>query len=174
LSEGETPDGVAPGDPTTWAPPLSYIVDFLPASIIFGIGLAIMVAPLTTALMTSVPAHNSGVASAINNAISRVGPQLAGALIFVAITASFYAGLAARVPSVDVNDPATRRVISPLNVQRDSRDSALVAAERDASTDAFRLAMLIAAGLLAAGAAVNAVGIRDPAVSPTAAPAPAG
>ena len=56
----------------------------MPGLIVFGIGLMIMVAPLTTALMTSVPKHNAGVASAVNNAISRVGPQLAGALIFVA------------------------------------------------------------------------------------------
>ncbi|HEY3125660.1 MAG TPA: MFS transporter, partial [Candidatus Limnocylindria bacterium] len=92
-------------DPSTYLPPTSYFVDLLPASLVFGLGLSMMVAPLTTALMTSVPVHNAGVASAVNNAISRVGPQLAGAVIFVAITASFYAGLATRVPSIDVNDP---------------------------------------------------------------------
>ena len=63
-----------PGDPSSWVPPGQYFVDFLPGQIIFGFGLAMMVAPLTTALMTSVPVRNSGVASAINNAISRVGP----------------------------------------------------------------------------------------------------
>lgn len=36
-------------------------------------------------------------------------------------------------------------------------------ASRSASTDAFHLAMLVAAGLLVTGAAVNAVGIRNPA-----------
>src|SRR5206468_2921421 len=101
-------------DTRTYLPPLSYAIDLLPGSLLDGLGLAMMVAPLTTALMTSVPVHSAGVASAVNNAISRVGPQLAGALIFVAITASFYAGLAARVPSVDVNDPYIRRTISPL------------------------------------------------------------
>jgi hypothetical protein len=154
------------GDPRTYVPPASYVVDLLPGSIVFGLGLAIMVAPLTTALMTSVPVRNAGVASAVNNAISRVGPQLAGALIFVAITASFYAGLQARVPSIDVNDPYTRRTISPLNVERPPasptpEDRARIAAEREASTEAFRLAMLIAAGLLATGAIANAVGIDD-------------
>ncbi|HVR89230.1 MAG TPA: MFS transporter [Candidatus Limnocylindria bacterium] len=147
-------------DPRSFVPPQSYLIDFLPGAVLFGFGLSIMVAPLTTALMTSVPSRNSGVASAINNAISRVGPQLAGALIFVAITASFYSGLHARVPAIDVNDEATRRAIAPLNVTKDP-DPARVAAQRDASTDAFHLAMLIAAGLLAAGAAVNALGIRN-------------
>ena len=40
-----------------------------------------MVAPLTTALMSSVPVRNAGVGSAVNNAISRVGSPLVGALI---------------------------------------------------------------------------------------------
>jgi len=153
-------------DPRTYLPPTSYLIDLLPASLLFGLGLAIMVAPLTTALMTSVPVHNAGVASAVNNAISRVGPQLAGALIFVAITVSFYTGLQARVPGVDVDDPDVRRRISPLNVVA-ARASAppetgdLIRAEREASTDAFHLAMLVAAALLAAGAVTNAVGIVD-------------
>jgi EmrB/QacA subfamily drug resistance transporter len=153
-------------DARTYVPPISYLTDLLPGAILFGIGLALMVAPLTTALMASVPVRNAGVASAVNNAISRVGPQLAGALIFVFITASFYAGLHARVPSIDVNDPYTRLTISPLNVERplaspSPDDLARLEAEREASTDAFHLAMLIAAALLAAGAVTNAVGIAD-------------
>jgi EmrB/QacA subfamily drug resistance transporter len=153
-------------DARTYLPPYGYVTDLLPGQILFGIGLALMVAPLTTALMASVPVRNAGVASAVNNAMSRVGPQLAGAIIFVAITASFYAGLHARVPSIDVNDPHTRLTISPLNVETPPpspapEDLARIAAEREASTDAFHLAMLVAAALLAAGAATNAVGIVD-------------
>ena len=171
----------AANDPSTWLPPASYFTDFLPGSLLFGFGLAIMVAPLTTALMTSVPPGRSGVASAINNAISRVGPQLAGALIFVAVTSSYYAALQARVPSVDVNNPDVRRTIAPLTVRledlraapgRQDDASRIAAAEQAASTDAFHLAMLIAAFLIASGAAVNAVGIRNR-VPSTAEPAPA-
>ncbi len=62
--------------------------------VVFGIGLMMMVAPLTTALMTSVPESNAGVASAINNAISRVGSPLVTAVIFVAVASSFYASIA--------------------------------------------------------------------------------
>jgi len=153
-------------DPGTYAPPPGYLGHVLPGQLLFGFGLSLMVAPLTTALMTSVPVRNAGVASAVNNAISRVGPQLAGALIFVAITGSFYAGLQARAPSVDVNDPYTRLRISPLTVERppaspSADDLGRIAAEREASTDAFHLAMLVAAALLAAGAAANAAGIVD-------------
>ncbi len=154
--------GFRPGAPGSYLPPGGYLVDFLPGFVIFGVGLTIMVAPLTTCLMTSVPARNSGVASAINNAISRVGPQLAGALIFVAITASFYAGLAARVPGLDVSSSEVRGQIAPLNLPAEGVPADQAAAARDASTDAFHLAMLISAGLLLSGAVVNAVGIRNP------------
>jgi EmrB/QacA subfamily drug resistance transporter len=153
------------GDPRTYVPTSGYLIDLLPGSLVFGFGLSIMVAPLTTALMTSVPVHNAGVGSAVNNAISRVGSPLVGALIFVAVTATFYASLQARVPNIDVNDPQTRLQISPLNVERppspSSDDLARISAEREASTEAFHLAMLIAAGLLAAGAITNAVGVLD-------------
>src|SRR5438034_11052059 len=103
------------GDPSTYVPPTSYLIDLLPASLLFGIGLTIMVAPLTTALMTSVPVHNAGVASALNNAISDVGPQLVAAVVFVAITASFYGTLAARVPGLDASSQAVRHQVAPLN-----------------------------------------------------------
>ena len=148
-----------PGDPSSWVPPTDYLIDFLPGQIVFGLGLAMMVAPLTTALMTSVPVRNSGVASAINNAISRVGPQLAGAVIFVAITASFYAGMAARLPGTNTSDPTFRHDYSPMNVPRTADERAQAA--RDESTNAFHLAVIVGAGLLAAGAIVNFVGISD-------------
>jgi hypothetical protein len=116
---------------------------------------------LTTALMSSVPVANSGLASAINNAISRVGPQLALALIFVGISATFYVGLASRLPSVDPSSPELRDAISPFNPPPPGTTAALAAAAREASTDAFHLAMLVAAGLLILGAVVNFVGIRN-------------
>jgi EmrB/QacA subfamily drug resistance transporter len=150
-----------PGDPASWIPPVGFVVDFLPGGIVFGAGLAIMVAPLTTALMTSVPPRNAALASAINNAVSRVGPQLVNALIFVGITAVFYSGIAARVQGVDTTSAALRDAIAPLNAPAASVAPALALAARDASTDAYHLAMLVAAGLLALGALVNALGIRD-------------
>ena len=159
-----------PGSPGSFLPPLSYITDFLPGSILFGLGVSILVAPLTTALMTSVPVRNSGVASAINNAISRVGPQLAGALIFVFLTANFYSYVASKLPSVNVNDSSFRSQVSPLNTPLDSH---LVAVMREASTSSFHIAVLVGAGLLLLGALVNAVGIRNAAAKKPAEPEPA-
>jgi len=158
--------------PSSLIPPLSYFADVLPGGILFGIGIMITVAPLTTALMTSVPAHNSGLASAINNAISRVGPQLAGALIFIFITNSFYGVMASHAGNVDVTTSSFRQHVSPLNPSGIPSMADIV---RTASTDAFHLAMLVATVLLLAGALVNALGIRNPrpASATETAPAPA-
>jgi EmrB/QacA subfamily drug resistance transporter len=152
-----------PGNPATYLPPASYFIDFLPGNVIFGLGIMIMVAPLTTALMTSVPVRHSGLGSAINNAISRVGPQLAGALIFVFLTASFYAYLAPHLPGVDVSAESFRANVSPLNTPS---EKSLAAIARDASTSSFHLAMLIGVVLLVAGAVVNAAGIQNHASRP--------
>jgi len=153
-----TPWRLQPGDPSSYVATLSYLVDFLPGSLIFGLGLTMMVAPLTTALMTSVPVHNSGVGSAINNAISRVGPQLAGALIFIFLTANFYTALASKLPGVDVSSTSFRNQVSPLNAPIDPH---LVAAVRDASTSSFHLAMIVGAAIILLGSVVNAIGIRN-------------
>jgi DNA-binding helix-hairpin-helix protein with protein kinase domain len=79
------------------------------------------------------------------------------------------------VPTIDVDDPAVRLRISPLNVVAVASSAppevtGLPQAEREASTDAFHLAMLIAAALLAAGAVTNAVGIVDDVAKKAAAP----
>ncbi len=148
-------------DSSTYLPPADYLVDILPASLLFGMGLAVMVAPLTTALMRSVPGRRAGIASAINNAVSRVGPQLAGALIFVVITQTFYASLGALVPGLDTSSPDVRDTFAPLNPVPDDVPDEQAAAANQASTDAFHLAMLTGAGLLVLGAVVNGLGIDN-------------
>jgi hypothetical protein len=145
-------------------PPGDYFVDLLPALLIFGAGLMVMVAPLTTALMTSVPKRNSGVASAINNAISRVGSPLVTALIFVAVVSTFYGAISEEVPSVDTSSTSFRQEVAPLNVRglaSEGADPELVDAAKRASTDSFHLAALVAAALMLVGAVVNGFGIRD-------------
>ena len=153
------------GDPASLVPPPSTLVDVLPAVLLFGIGISLVVAPLTSTLMGSVPSRNAGLGSAINNALSRVGAPLLGAVLFIAVSASFYDGLASRVPGLDTSDPAVRADIAPLNPPRDvSEDVALAA--REASVDAFRLAAILAAALLVAGAVANGAGLRGAAGEP--------
>ena len=162
LPASSVPWLAAIGDPATLVPPASFLIDVLPALVLFGVGMSLVVAPLTTALMSSVPVGNSGLASAINNAISRIGPLLATSVIFIAVSSAFFASLADRTPNVDVSSPQIRQQVSPLNAPHRDASEELQEGARGASTDAFHLAMLIAALLCASGAVVNWAGIEDP------------
>ena len=151
------------GDPSTLVPPLSVFTDVLPALLVFGVGIACVVAPLTSTLMGSIPTRHAGLGSAINNALSRVGSPLIGAVIFIVVSGTFYSGLSARVPSVDTSDPAVRAQLAPLNPPKGEVSAEVAQAAKEASVDAFRVAELLAAVLLVSGAAANFVGLRGPA-----------
>jgi hypothetical protein len=58
----------------------SYLLYVLPAVVVFGLGLAITVAPLTAA-MSSAPSDHAGIASAVNNGVARYGGLLAVAVL---------------------------------------------------------------------------------------------
>ena len=77
---------------TRVGPDISYVADLLPALLVYGVGLAIVVAPLTATVMGSVQERFAGVASAINNDVSRVAGLVAVAVIPLAagITGSDY------------------------------------------------------------------------------------
>jgi EmrB/QacA subfamily drug resistance transporter len=143
-------------DLSSLVPSSGYLTDILPGVLVFGLGLLLLVAPLTTGLMASVPNERSGLGSAINNAISRVGPQLAGALVFAFVTMSFYQALEPRLGNLDA--ARARERFAPINRPRDATPAELEAV-RAASRDAFGVAMLVCAGLYAGGAAVNALGL---------------
>jgi EmrB/QacA subfamily drug resistance transporter len=149
------------GSPATLVPPIDALIGPLPAGIIFGLGISLLVAPLTTGLMSSVPVRNAGIASAINNALSRVGQPLVAATVFIAVTGTFYASLAAAVPGTDPNAPEVRAAYEPLNPPPADAPAELASAARSASTDAYHVAVLVAAALLVGGAVVNAVGLRE-------------
>jgi len=151
---------LVPGDAISLLPPAGYLVDILPGQLVYGMGLALLVAPLSTALMGSVPPRRAGVASAINNAVARAGAPIVSALLFVALSAAFYPAIASLIPGLDVSSPAFRAAVQPLTPPDPALGPAVTAAATAASTDAFHLAMLATAALLAAGAAVNGFGLR--------------
>jgi EmrB/QacA subfamily drug resistance transporter len=149
-----------PSDAASLVPPLAYVVDVLPAQLVYGLGLAVLVAPLSTALMGSVPARRAGLAAAINNAVSRAGAPLVGAALFVAISATFYPALASLLPGTDTTTASFRAAVVPLAAPDPALGLAVAAAAREASTASFHLAMAVAAALFAVGAAVGWFGLR--------------
>ncbi|BCW11288.1 MFS transporter [Arthrobacter sp. NtRootA4] len=52
--------------------PLNYWTQVLPGQIVFGLGLATLVAPLTAAILGAVPPTEAGIGSAVNNAVARI------------------------------------------------------------------------------------------------------
>jgi EmrB/QacA subfamily drug resistance transporter len=147
--------------PSSLVPPPSMLVDVFPSLVLFGLGIALIVAPLTSALMSSVPPHNTGLGSAINNALSRVGQPIVGAILFVAVSATFYGALGARLPGIDTGDPAVRRAFPPMNPPRLDAAPSDVTASAQASVEAFHQAMVVAAVLLIIGALVSWFGLRE-------------
>jgi hypothetical protein len=79
------------------------------------------------------------------------------------VAASFYTTIGARVPGVDTGSREFRNAVAPLNQPSEDVAPEVRAAAKQASTEALHLAMLVAAGLVMAGAAVNGFGIRNPA-----------
>jgi EmrB/QacA subfamily drug resistance transporter len=156
--------------PASLVPPLDALIDVLPFALVFGLGISCVVAPLTSTLMGSISGRFSGVGSAINNSISRVGQPLLGALIFIPISAAYYASLGAAT-GLDTTDTGIRRAFQPLNPPAAGATAEQVAASTLASMEAYHLAMLVCAGLLVVGAAVSWYGLRERAGATGTAPA---
>ncbi|GAD83051.1 MFS transporter [Nocardia asteroides] len=62
-------------------PDANYLTEVLPGVLIFGLGLSVMVAPLTGAVLAAVPVADAGIASGVNNAVARTAQLLAVAAL---------------------------------------------------------------------------------------------
>ena len=70
-----------------------YLADVLPAMLVFGLGLSATVAPLTATVLDSVDERHVGIASGVNNGVSRVAGLLAIAVLGAVISAHFGSAL---------------------------------------------------------------------------------
>lgn len=148
-----------------------YLSDVVPALAVFGIGLSLTVAPLTAAVLAAVDDSRSGIASGVNNAVSRAAGLLAIAVLGTFVSAQFGSSLDERLAGSPLGADARAAVAAakerPLAIARPGRAgggerAALQAASRDASVDAFRLGIGVMALLTIAGGLIAAAGIENP------------
>jgi EmrB/QacA subfamily drug resistance transporter len=139
----------------------SYWTTFFPPIVIMGLGMAITVAPLTTAVMGAVDAERAGVASGINNAVSRVGGLVAIAVLGIVAVSIFGASLNARLAQMPV-PPAARQALMAQSTRLAAAEppAGLDSAQHQAMQDAirqsylgvFRVMMLLCAAAAVASA----------------------
>jgi EmrB/QacA subfamily drug resistance transporter len=147
----------------------SYWTTFFPAVVVLGVGMAVTVAPLTTAVMSAVDDRHAGLASGINNAVSRVAGLLAIAAFGIVVASTFRSMLDQRLNDLNL-PPATRAEIAARRDRLAAAqpppgvDPATAAAVTRAIDEAFvrgfRVVMLLGAGLALASALIAALMIE--------------
>jgi EmrB/QacA subfamily drug resistance transporter len=147
----------------------SYWTSVFPSVVIFAVGLALTVAPLTTAVLSALEPGRAGIASGVNSALSRFGGLVAVAILPALSLVGFTHGLEQRLSAVPV-DPAVRTELlaqraeqgalsAPTDLPPDER--ALIRnAVRASFADGFRWVMLVCAILLFAGATISFIELR--------------
>ncbi len=146
---------------------VSFVGDLLPALLVFSLGLAMTVAPLTAAVLADADEAQAGIASAVNNAVARTAALVATAAVGAVLAASFSSKIDDAASGVPLT-PAAQAVVEEtkdrtLGVATGAGiPPELSRATSDAAVDTFHLALMIGAALMALGGVLGIVGIRNP------------
>jgi len=134
----------------------SYWTTFFPAVVVLSLGMSVVIAPLTTAVMSALSANVSGVASGVNNAVARAASLLAIAVLGLIVVTIFNSALDTHLADLHVSPRVRHAVIAqrsklvgaPLPRHISPRLRAqLHRALQQSFVSGFRAAMLLAAFL---------------------------
>ena len=151
----------------------SYWTTFFPAMTVLGLGMAIVVAPLTTTAMASVDGQHAGVASGVNNAVARVAGLMAIAVFGILLVRAFDARVGPALDRLDLPAGARASIdrelpkLAGADITAWIDSSARVAAQRaidESFVSAFNRVMITAAGIALAAAVAGAL-VREAAAS---------
>ena len=142
----------------------SYWTTFLPAITVLGLGMALSVAPLTTTVMNSVSESRAGIASGINNAVSRTAGLLAIAILGLIMVHVFTNALDRRLDQMQI-EPGVRQTLAdqrmklaaaevPPNTDQPTK-AAIAQAVEESFVSGFRRVMIVGA-LLALASSLTA------------------
>jgi EmrB/QacA subfamily drug resistance transporter len=144
----------------------SYWTTFFPAIVMEGLGMSLVIAPLTTTALNSVEGRHSGLASGVNNAVSRTAGLLSIAVFGIFVFAAFSSDLDRRMEPLDLTPQqqatleAEKVDLAGAEVPEGVTGETAVEVEQavdEAFVGAFRLTAYISAGLAVASALAAAV-----------------
>jgi EmrB/QacA subfamily drug resistance transporter len=144
-----------------------YVTGLLPALLLFSIGLACTVAPLTATVLADADDSDAGIASGVNNAIARIAGLLSIAAIGAEISAQFSGDLDRRLAGHHLSAVA-RGAIAQAKAETLARVSpnqagpAVARAVQAASVHAFHVGIGISAILVALGGLLALTAVRNP------------
>jgi EmrB/QacA subfamily drug resistance transporter len=134
----------------------SYWTTYFPAMVVLGIGMAVSVAPLTTAVMGAVDPQYVGTASGVNNAVSRTAGLIAIAVLGIVVLAIFSNSLVSYLSGLQIPTDIQNTIISQQNKLvgieipaglSNSTHAAIQQAISESFIASFRVVMLIASAL---------------------------
>ena len=150
---------------------VNYLTQVLPGILVFSLGLAMTVAPLTAAILAGIDESEAGIGSAVNNAVARVAGLIATVAIGALVAAQFGSSLDQKLAGQPLT-PGGRAAVAEAKQLTFGRPSvaglppregaAITIASGQSSLEAFRVGVGVASALVVIGGLIGAAGIQNP------------
>ncbi|MEM7345486.1 MAG: MFS transporter, partial [Chloroflexota bacterium] len=135
----------------------NYWTSFFPATVVFGIGIGIIVVPMTIVLLEALPSRFSGIASGSNYAATRIGNMLAIAIFGAVMLFMFQTSLSDRIAEIPLDSTSRTELLhesrnlgatAPPTTTAPELVEATTTAIKLAFVDSFQAVMYVCAGLM--------------------------
>ena len=148
-----------------------YLTEVVPGLVVFGVGLSATVAPLTATALNSVEERHAGIASGINNGVSRVAGLLAIAILGAVISGVFGSQIDEKLAGASLSDQARAAVADAKQKPFGAADTEglnpaeareVSVAATESSERGFQVGLILGGALMIIGGVIAGIGIQDP------------